>query len=110
MSLAKLIEDKRKAKNRKEKSKTKKNIAVGATVGILAGIAGGLLFAPKAGKETRESLKESANDLTSTAKDKTVEVKNKISEYLKEKKDEKARLAAAIKEDNRTATIEDIML
>lgn len=110
MSLAKLIEEKRKAKTKKEKSKTKKNIAVGATVGILAGLAGGVLFAPKAGKETRESLKESANDLSSTAKDKTMEVKNKVSQYLKEKKDEKARLAAAIKEDNRTATIEDVML
>ena len=110
MSLAKLIEEKRKAKNRKENTKKTKNIAVGATVGILAGIAGGFLFAPKAGKETRDSLKESASNISTTAKDKTMEVKNKVSEYLKDKKDEKVRLDAAIKEDNRTATIEDVIL
>lgn len=110
MSLAKLIEEKRKAKNRKENTKKTKNIAVGATVGILAGIAGGFLFAPKAGKETRASLKESASSISTTAKDKTMEVKNKVSEYLKDKKDEKVRLDAAIKEDNRTATIEDVIL
>ncbi|MEG2291550.1 MAG: YtxH domain-containing protein [Clostridium sp.] len=110
MSLAKLIEEKRREKNKKEKNKKTKNIAVGATVGILAGLAGGVLFAPKAGKETREALKESANDLSVTAKEKTIEVKNKVSQYLKDKKDEKVRLAAAIKEDNRTATIEDVML
>lgn len=110
MSLAKLIEEKRKAKSRKEKAKTTKNIAVGATVGILAGLAGGVLFAPKAGKETRDSLKESATDLSLTAKDKTIEVKNKVTQYIKEKKDEKARLEAAIDADNKTATIEDVIL
>ncbi len=110
MSLAKLIEEKRKAKSRKENTKKTKNIAVGATVGILAGLAGGFLFAPKAGKETRDSLKESASNISTTAKDKTMEVKNKVSEYLKDKKDEKVRLDAAIKEDNRTATIEDVIL
>lgn len=110
MSLAKLIEEKRRAKNRKENTKTTKNIAVGATVGILAGIAGGFLFAPKAGKETRDALKESASNISTTAKDKTREVKNKVSQYLNDKKDEKIRLEAAIKEDNRTATIEDVIL
>lgn len=110
MSLAKLIEEKRKAKSRKEKTKTTKNIAVGAAAGILAGLAGGILFAPKAGKETRESIKESATDLTEAAKDKTIEAKNKVAQYIKDKKDEKARLEAAIDEDNKTATIEDVLV
>lgn len=110
MSLSKLIKAKKEAKKKKEKSNNQKNIAMGTTVGIFAGIAAGILLAPKSGKETRESLKESTNELSITAKDKTIEVKNKISKYLKEKKDEKARLAAAIEADNKTATIEDIML
>lgn len=109
MSLAKLIEEKKKAKNRKETAKKSKNIAVGATVGILAGLAGGLLFAPKSGKETRENIKDSASDLTNTAKDKTIEVKNKVTQYIKEKRDERARLEAAIEQDNKTATIEDVI-
>lgn len=108
MSLDKLIGKNKKEKTKKEINKKTKNIAVGATLGILAGIAGGILFAPKSGKETRESLKESTNSLTITAKDKTVEVKNKISTYLKEKKEEKARLAAAIEIENKTTTIDDI--
>ena len=110
MSLAKLIEKKKKEKIKKEKTELTKNLAVGAVAGIVAGIAGGILFAPKAGKETRDSLKESTNSITKTAKEKTIETKNKISEYLKEKKDEKARLALAIEEDNKTATIEDITI
>jgi len=110
MSLSKLIKAKKEAKKKKEIINNQKKIAMGATVGIFAGIAAGILLAPKSGKETRESLKESTNELSTTAKDKTIEVKNKISNYLKEKKDEKARLAAAIEADNKTATIEDIML
>ena len=110
MGLAELIEQKKKAKNKKEMTKKTKNLAVGATVGILAGIAGGILFAPKSGKETRESLKESTSELTTTAKDKTIEVKSKISEYLKERKDQKVRLAAAIEADNKTATIDDVII
>lgn len=107
MSLKKLIEDKRKVKSKKEKSKVKKNIAVGAGVGILAGITGGLLFAPKKGEETREQLKTSVNNLTEVTKNKTSEAKTKISEYLKEKKEENARLKAAIIEDSRINIIED---
>lgn len=110
MNLAKLIEGNKKSKNVNQNSKKSRNIAVGATIGILAGLAGGFLFAPKSGKETRKYIKGSASDITSTAKDKTIEVKDKVSKYLKEKKDEKSRLEAAIDADNRTATIEDVML
>lgn len=76
----------KKAKAKKENIQTSKKIAVGATVGILAGVASGILLAPKTGKETREELKKSANNLSDTVKEKSCEAKEKLSNYINERK------------------------
>ncbi|MDU3406444.1 YtxH domain-containing protein [Clostridium sp.] len=97
MNLSKLIEQKKKEKAKKEKAKVAKNLALGATIGVAAGLASGLLFAPKSGKDTRQSLKKTANDLNNTIKSKAIDVtedaksnfsdaKSKIAKYLESKK------------------------
>jgi gas vesicle protein len=97
MNLTNLIEQKKKEKAKKEKAKVAKNVALGATIGVAAGLASGLLFAPKSGKDTRKSLKKTANDLNNTIKTKAIDVtedaknnfsdaKNKIAKYLESKK------------------------
>ena len=97
MNLTNLIEQKKIEKAKKEKAKIAKNVALGATIGVAAGLASGLLFAPKSGKDTRKSLKKTANDLNNTIKTKAIDVtedaknnfsdaKNKIAKYLESKK------------------------
>ena len=86
MSLAKLIDEKRKAKARAERNKKAKVAVTGAAVGTLAGVLGGLLFAPKSGKETREDIKDASQQIAEKINMKTVDVKGKVSEKLEDKK------------------------
>jgi hypothetical protein len=54
-----------KSKNEKKKAlrkKTTKNVAVGAGVGTVIGLAAGVLLAPKSGKELRERLAKDAKE------------------------------------------------
>ncbi|PIS07734.1 hypothetical protein COT78_02075 [Candidatus Berkelbacteria bacterium CG10_big_fil_rev_8_21_14_0_10_43_13] len=51
--------------------KKEKELLIGASVGALAGVIAGLLFAPKSGKETQEDLKKYMH-----------EMKNKIAKEL----------------------------
>lgn len=108
MSLAKKIEEKRKAKERARKIETVKNVGIGVATGVVAGAVGGVLLAPKSGKETREDIKEAGAKVTekvgSTVKetyrligDKVVikreqidESKEKIKDYIESKKHKNA--------------------
>ncbi|MCI6275159.1 MAG: YtxH domain-containing protein [Clostridium sp.] len=73
------------AKKKKQNKDTAKNIAV-CTTGILAGLAAGMLLAPKSGKETRKNLTASAKELNANIKEKaastTSKAKGKLSSYL----------------------------
>jgi gas vesicle protein len=107
MMFSKLYEKKRKEKLRKLKIQTAKKVFVGTVAGSLSGLLGGLLFSPKSGKETREDIASTSKDITNNIKSKTVEIKEtidnkvsetknnvadakmKISEYLNEKKTSK---------------------
>lgn len=60
---SKINRRKRKAKARAERNKKAKVAVTGAAVGTLAGVLGGLLFAPKSGKETRNDIKEGSKRL-----------------------------------------------
>ena len=104
MGIYKLIEQKKREQKKKENIKIAKIATLTATIGVTIGAATGILFAPKAGKETRTEL----TDKTVKAKDKLAEkgleikvnicekvegskndlkeAKEKISEYLSCKK------------------------
>ncbi|CAM2079134.1 MAG: hypothetical protein NSGCLCUN01_03346 [uncultured Clostridium sp.] len=89
MTLYNLIEKKRKEKRKKVIKTATVSTLVGGTIGILSGV----LLAPKSGKDTREDIKGKIKDAkiktinkSETLKNNIRESKNKINDYLKEKK------------------------
>lgn len=68
-----------------DKKGSGKSLALGMLIGTIAGAIGGILFAPKAGKETRadianyyNEMKDKVADRFSKAKDATKETYNRI--------------------------------
>ena len=104
MKLNELINAKRKEKERQQKIKTVKTAATTAAVGTVLGAIGALLFAPKSGKETRENIaevskkvndelkttvsrtKDVLSEKTKMGKENVVEAKDKIANYLADKR------------------------
>lgn len=86
MSLSKKIEDKRKAKQKAEKAKQAKIATAGVVLGAVTGAVGGVLLAPKSGKETREDIKDASQQIAGKINMKTMDVKGKMSEKLEDRK------------------------
>lgn len=86
MSLSKKIEDKRKAKQKAEKAKQAKIATAGVVLGAVTGAVGGVLLAPKSGKETREDIKDASQQIADKINMRTVDVKGKMSEKLEDRK------------------------
>jgi gas vesicle protein len=57
-------------KREEERTKTALKFAVGMGIAATIGLARGILFAPKSGKETREALKKKAADTMEVFRDK----------------------------------------
>lgn len=72
-------------KGKKAKKNLKKGLAVGTILGAAAGLVGGILFAPKAGKETRAQIKDNAADVSKKVADNVKEFTKKTGEVVKEK-------------------------
>ena len=110
MGLYSIIENKKKEQKRRERNKIAKVAAVTTVVGAAVGVASGVLFAPKSGKETREDIKVKSQELTENLKEKTseatadlkekvlqgkdglLEAKTRIIKYLEDKKDVQAEV------------------
>ncbi|WP_297517410.1 YtxH domain-containing protein [uncultured Clostridium sp.] len=86
MRLSQLLEEKRKAKKRQAMAKTAKTVGITAIVGASVGALGGILFAPKSGKETREDLKNTAIDTNEKFKVKATDAKVKLNEKIQDGK------------------------
>lgn len=82
MSLAKKIEQKRRAKKVAERNKKMKIATVGVAAGVTAGALGGILLAPKSGKETRLDLKDKSQKVATTVNEKSQQAKVKVNEKL----------------------------
>lgn len=61
-----------------------KNVAIGVGIGTVLGVAVGILFAPKAGKETRQQIVEETSKVAKSMKENMGAVKTKIVDSVKE--------------------------
>lgn len=78
---------------------SKRKFALGALFGAVAGVAAGILTAPKSGKETRADLKKKANELKGEAGEKAKEAREKGEQIYA---DTKKRVDAAVDEGRKT--------
>ena len=91
-----------KEKRRKERVKAVQKCAIGMGIVVTVGVATGILFAPKSGKETRENMKNKAVNTVETIKDtvknKAKAVKNKAETVKNKAETVKDSTAQAAKE------------
>lgn len=65
--------------------KRNKNIVLGVGIGSVLGVAAGILFAPKSGKETRHIIADRTSETIRKLKDNVITANEKISSSVKEK-------------------------
>lgn len=97
MSLLQKIEEKRRRKLKQNKKKKAAIATIGIATGAVVGTITGVLIAPKPGKETIEDFKEKStnvkNRISENIKDtkgKVTESKVRIKEYLNQRRSEKS--------------------
>ncbi len=95
MSLRDVLSEARRERERRDRNETVRKIAVGTIIGSVIGVASGLLFAPKSGKETRD-------DIATYAKDTTDEVRLRAGEAYDTLREKEARLRTDIKDKYET--------
>lgn len=98
MSLSKKIQAKRQAKIKAEKIKKAKTAAAGVAAGVAAGAVGGILLAPKSGKETREDIKNASKQAVDAVSDKAAGAKAKAGDVIGAQKEKFNDSKAKIKE------------
>jgi len=59
-----------------------KKLALGAIIGVVAGFITGILTAPKSGKETRQDIKKTANNVKIEAEKKLKELSSELSDLI----------------------------
>lgn len=114
MFIKEILEGIGKEKRRNQRIQNAKRLAIGIGAGAAAGFVAGILLAPKSGKETREDIKEKAEEVVENTKEtvtgkarslkeSTVEAVKGISNVLKEVHDKKAAVDEDLKEGGRDA-------
>jgi gas vesicle protein len=58
------------------------SFAMGFLIGAVVGVAIGFLYAPKAGRETRELLKEKAGEIADKTKEAAGEARKRVGEKI----------------------------
>ncbi|MGL5634407.1 MAG: YtxH domain-containing protein [Sarcina sp.] len=110
MRLSQLLEEKRKAKKRQAMAKTARTVGVTAIIGASVGAIGGVLFAPKSGKETRDNIKNSALDANEKLKSKASEAKVVLNDKLQASKENIADANSKIKEYLKNKKSKDVFV
>ncbi|RQD74296.1 MAG: YtxH domain-containing protein [Candidatus Syntrophonatronum acetioxidans] len=98
MGIKDYLENVRKERERAERRESAIKVAYGLTIGAALGAVGGLLFAPKPGKETREEIATKAREKAESTKETLAEKK----EAMAEKKEELRGKYEEIKEKRQT--------
>ena len=77
----------------------KKSVVKGGVIGVLIGAIGGILFAPKSGKETRKDIKEAAHKANSEAEAKLKQLHGELMEKVAEAKQMAAEYTGKAKDE-----------
>lgn len=78
---------------------SKKNILKTGVIGVVLGVIGGILFAPKSGKETRDDIKDAAAKANREAEKKLKELHAELKEKSEEAKELAVKLTGQAKEE-----------
>ena len=87
MVLTKAIKKRREAAERARKKAKAAKIAKVAATGVTLGAIGGVLFAPKSGKETRKDITDGISDTSQAISNKSKKIASKTNDSLKNTKD-----------------------
>lgn len=89
----------------RRKNNTGKKMALSAVIAGVAGYVGGILTAPKSGKETRKQLAEDAEGLRDDAEDQLKKANDELKVLLKDAKSKTVALSAQAREEFNEAVI-----
>lgn len=76
-----------------------KKFGLGIIIGAIAGVATGILTAPKSGKETRQDIKNKAGELKGAAERKLKEAHKELDKLSNEAKDKASELKGKAKDE-----------
>ena len=102
MSIMGYFENLRYKRERQQRKGSALRIMSGLAIGSLLGGIAGVLFAPKAGKETRQEITEKVKETAAATKEKVVAAKDKVSETfyeIKEKVEEVKEKGKELKDE-----------
>lgn len=78
---------------RENKRNTIKKLAIGSTIAAVAGYVAGILTAPKSGKETRNDIKQTANQGIASAEKELKKLHTDLDELIKDAKTNGGKLS-----------------
>ncbi|MDR3564318.1 MAG: YtxH domain-containing protein [Negativicutes bacterium] len=97
MSFVNWIEKRKRTCKKRERNIVLRNVVMGAAVGVTAGVAAGILLAPKPGEQARKDIAAAVMALPEKARDLLERGRGKLEEFkdkLKEKKAKRAKEAS----------------
>lgn len=101
MSLLKILDNKKKQNNKKQRVSSAKKIGGAGAAGLVLGLAAGVLFAPKSGKETREQIKDNKDKVTDYIKTKKeIFTKEEVAEVLENNEETNEEEVTEVVENN----------
>ena len=93
MSIMNYFENLRYEREKQQKKRSALKVLSGLAVGSVIGGFAGVLFAPKAGKETRLEIAEKVKETAAATRDKVNETVHEVKEKVEELKDKRITVA-----------------
>lgn len=105
MSIKGYFENLRYEREKQQRKESALKVLSGLVIGSLIGGIAGVLFAPKAGKETRQEIAEKVKEAAAVTREKVKETVHEVKEKAEELKDK--RIAAVDKTADPTGVVKE---
>jgi gas vesicle protein len=105
MTIKGYFEDLKQERGKKQRKESARKVLSGVVIGSAIGAAAGILFAPKAGKETRQDISKKVKETAATAKEKVQETVDEVKEKMESMKDKKI---AIVEKTGETAEVKEV--